>query len=116
MYSAENLTVSFGGFTLLDSIGFVVDKKEKIALVGKNGAGKSTLLKIFAGLQAPPQGRVVMPKDTVIGYLPQQKQFFSERTVKEETTLAFDYILQIEKELVQLNRELANRKDYESDS
>jgi len=116
MYSVENLTVSFGGFTLLDSIGFVVDKKEKIALVGKNGAGKSTLLKIFAGLQVPTQGRVAMPKDTVIGYLPQQKQFFSERTVKEETTLAFDYILQIEKELAQLNGELANRKDYESDS
>ena len=116
MYSVENLTVSFGGFTLLDSIGFVVDKKERIALVGKNGAGKSTLLKIFAGLQEPTQGRVVMPKDTVIGYLPQQMQFFSKRTVKEEATLAFESILQMETKLEQLNRELAHRNDFESES
>ena len=116
MYSVENLTVSFGGFTLLDSIGFVVDKKERIALVGKNGAGKSTLLKIFAGLQEPTQGRVVMPKDAIVGYLPQQMQFFSERTVKEETTLAFESILQIEAKLEQLNRELAHRNDFESES
>jgi len=116
MYSIENLTVSFGGFTLLDSIGFVVDRKERIALVGKNGAGKTTLLKIFAGLQAPTQGRVVMPKDVVIGYLPQQMQFFSERTVKEEATLAFEPILQMNAKLEQLNHELALRKDYESES
>jgi len=116
MYSVENLTVSFGGFTLLDSVGFVVDKKERIALVGKNGAGKTTLLKIFAGLQEPTKGRVVMPKDVVIGYLPQQKQFFSERTVKEETTLAFESILQMETKLEQLNREMAHRNDFESES
>ena len=116
MYSVENLTVAFGGFTLLDSIGFVVDRKDRIALVGKNGAGKSTLLKIFAGLQEPTQGRVTMPKDTVIGYLPQQMQFFSDRTVKEEATLAFEFILQMAAQLEQLNQELTNRKDYESES
>jgi len=116
MYSVENLTVSFGSFTLLDSIGFVVDKKDRIALVGKNGAGKSTLLKIFAGLQAPVQGRIAMPKDAVIGYLPQQMQFFSNRTVKEEATLAFESILQMEAKLEQLNHELAHRNDYESES
>jgi len=116
MYSVENLTVSFGSFTLLDSIGFVVDRKDRIALVGKNGAGKSTLLKIFAGLQAPAQGRIAMPKDAVIGYLPQQMQFFSERTVKEEATLAFEPILQMEANLDRLNHELAHRSDYESES
>ncbi|MCL1932743.1 MAG: ATP-binding cassette domain-containing protein, partial [Candidatus Azobacteroides sp.] len=116
MYSVENLTVSFGGFTLLDSIGFVVDKKDRIALVGKNGAGKSTLLKIFAGLQEPTQGRITMPKDVVVGYLPQQMQFFSKRTVKEEATLAFESILQMETKLEELNRELTHRKDYESES
>jgi len=116
MYSVENLTVSFGSFTLLDSIGFVVDRKDRIALVGKNGAGKSTLLKIFARLQEPTQGRVVMPKDAVVGYLPQQMQFFSERTVKEEATLAFENILQMETNLEQINHELTHRKDYESES
>ena len=116
MYSVENLTVAFGSFTLLDSIGFVVDRKDRIALVGKNGAGKSTLLKIFAGLQEPTQGKVVIPKDAVIGYLPQQMQFFSERTVKEEATLAFENILQMETKLEQLNHELTHRKDYESES
>ena len=116
MYSVENLTVAFGGFTLLDSIGFVIDRKERVALVGKNGVGKTTLLKIFAGLQEPTQGKVVIPKDTVIGYLPQQMQFFSVRTVKEEAMLAFEPILQMEAELEKLNHELSHRKDYESES
>ena len=116
MYSVENLTVSFGGFTLLDSIGFVVDRKDRIALVGKNGAGKTTLLRIFAGLQEPTGGKVVMHRDTVIGYLPQQMQLFSERTVKEEATLAFESVLQMKAKVDRLNQELANRKDYESES
>jgi len=116
MYSVEDLTVSFGGFTLLDSIGFVVDKKDRVALVGKNGAGKTTLLKIFAGLQEPTRGRVAMPKDAVIGYLPQQMQFFSERTVKDEAALAFESILQMEAKLDRLNQELTHRNDYESES
>jgi ATP-binding cassette subfamily F protein 3 len=116
MYSIEGLTVSFGNFTLLDEIGFVIDKKDKIALVGKNGAGKSTFLKIFAGLQKPTKGRVVVPRDTVVGYLPQQMQVTDERTVKEEASLAFSRVLQLEAELEKMNTELSNREDYESES
>jgi ATP-binding cassette subfamily F protein 3 len=116
MFSVEGLTVAFGGFTLLDSIGFVVDKKDRIALVGKNGAGKSTLLKIFAGLQEPTQGRVSMPKDATIGYLPQQMRFQTGRSVKEEAFLAFESILKMEADLENRNRELMQREDYESES
>jgi ATP-binding cassette subfamily F protein 3 len=116
MYSVEGLTVSFGSFTLLDEIGFVVDKKDRIALVGKNGAGKSTLLKIFAGLQEATKGRVSMPKDATIGYLPQQMQLWDERSVREEASLAFEDILQMETELEKLNQELSYREDYESDT
>jgi ATP-binding cassette subfamily F protein 3 len=116
MFSVENLTVSFGSFTLLDEIGFVIDKKDKIALVGKNGAGKSTLLKIFAGLQEPTRGRAVVPRDAVVGYLPQQMQVTDSRTVKEEASLAFGRVLQWKAELEQMNGELANREDYESES
>ena len=74
MISVEGLTVEFGGFTLFDDISFVVNKKDRIALVGKNGAGKSTMLKIFAGLQSPTSGTVSVPKEVTIGYLPQQTQ------------------------------------------
>jgi ATP-binding cassette subfamily F protein 3 len=116
MYSVEGLTVSFGSFTLLDEIGFVVDKKDRIALVGKNGAGKSTLLKIFAGLYEPSKGRVSMPKEATIGYLPQQMQLLDERTVREEASLAFESILQMEAELEKLNLELTQREDYETES
>ncbi|MDR2622091.1 MAG: ABC-F family ATP-binding cassette domain-containing protein [Dysgonamonadaceae bacterium] len=116
MFSIENVTVSFGGFTLLDEIGFVIDKKDKIALVGKNGAGKSTLLKIFAGLQEPTKGKVVIPRDAIVGYLPQQMQVTDERTVKEEASLAFSRIMQLETDLEKMNTELANREDYESES
>ncbi|MCL1938337.1 MAG: ABC-F family ATP-binding cassette domain-containing protein [Candidatus Azobacteroides sp.] len=116
MFSIENLTVSFGGFTLLDDIGFVVDKKDKIALIGKNGAGKSTLLKIFAGLYEPTQGKVSMPKGAKVGYLPQQMVLLDERTVREEATLAFSHIREMEAELEKRNRELAERDDYESES
>lgn len=116
MYSIENLTVSFGGFTLLDEIGFVVDRKDKIALVGRNGAGKSTLLKIFAGLSEPSKGRISIPKDSTIGYLPQQMILVDERTVREEASLAFEHILQMEANLENLNLELTRREDYDSDS
>jgi ATP-binding cassette subfamily F protein 3 len=116
MFSIENLTVSFGGFTLLDKIGFVIDKKDKIALVGKNGAGKSTLLKIFAGLQEPTKGKVVIPRDSIVGYLPQQMRVTDERTVKEEAALAFSRIMQMESDLENMNIELATREDYNSES
>lgn len=116
MISIEGLTVEFGGFTLLDGLSFVVNKKDRIALVGKNGAGKSTLLKILAGLQQPTSGTVSVPRDTTIGYLPQQMQLEDTRTVREEAELAFAHIHETEAEIDRINRELSARTDYESDA
>ncbi len=115
MFSAEELTVEFGGFTLFDKISFVVDKKDRIALVGKNGAGKSTLLKIFAGLTAPSRGQVSMPKGVTIGYLPQHMQLSDTRTVLEEASLAFSHIREMEKTIEELNIQLSERTDYDSE-
>lgn len=114
--SIEGLTVEFGSFMLFDDISFVVNKKDRIALVGKNGAGKSTMLKIFAGLQQPSRGNVSFPKDTTIGYLPQQMRLQDGNTVLEEASLAFDHIKRIENELDDVNHQLAERTDYESEA
>lgn len=116
MISVEGLTVEFGGFTLFDGLSFVVNKKDRIALVGKNGAGKSTLLKIFAGLQSPTSGVVSIPKDITIGYLPQHMQLADSRTVREEAECAFEHIHILEKEIEKLNLQLAERTDYETGS
>jgi ATP-binding cassette subfamily F protein 3 len=116
MISVDGLTVDFGGFTLFDDISFVVNKKDRIALVGKNGAGKSTMLKIFAGLQLPTSGTVTIPKDVTVGYLPQQMKVADGHTVKEEAERAFEHIHALEKEIEKLNSELAERTDYESES
>ena len=116
MISVEGLTVEFGGFTLFDDVSFVVNKKDRIALVGKNGAGKSTMLKIFAGLQSPTSGTVSIPKETTIGYLPQQMQLTDSRTVREESEQAFGHIQEMEKDIERLNLELAERTDYETES
>ena len=116
MISVEGLTVEFGGFMLFDDVSFVVNKKDRIALVGKNGAGKSTMLKIFAGLQSPTSGTVSIPKETTIGYLPQQMQLTDSRTVREEAEQAFGHIQKMEKEIERLNLELAERTDYETES
>ena len=116
MISVEGLTVEFGGFTLFDDVSFVLNKKDRIALVGKNGAGKSTMLKIFAGLQSPTSGTVSIPKETTIGYLPQQMQLTDSRTVREEAEQAFGHIQEMEKEIERLNLELAERTDYETES
>jgi len=116
MISVENLQVEFGGFTLFDDVSFVINKKDRIALVGKNGAGKSTLLKILAGLQSPTHGTVSIPKETTIGYLPQQMQLKDTRTVREEAELAFEQIHEMEREINRLNEELAERTDYESEA
>lgn len=116
MISVEGLTVEFGGFTLFDSISFVVNKKERIALVGKNGAGKSTMLKIFAGLQPPTRGNVSVPRDVTIGYLPQHMTLKEGNTVMEEAALAFSHIQKIETELEHVNKQLAERTDYESEA
>ena len=116
MISIDGLTVEFDGFTLLDGLSFVVNNKDRIALVGKNGAGKSTLLKILAGMQAPTSGIVSVPKDTTIGYLPQQMQLSDSRTVREEAERAFEHIHLMEEEINRLNTELAERTDYESET
>jgi ATPase components of ABC transporters with duplicated ATPase domains len=115
MISVESLTVDFGGFSLFDDVSFVVNKKDRIALVGKNGAGKSTMLKIFAGLQQPTTGVVSVPKDVTIGYLPQQMQLTDSCTVREEAEKAFDAIRQMEKTIEGLNLQLAERTDYDSE-
>lgn len=116
MISVEGLTVEFGGFTLFDDISFVLNKKERIALVGKNGAGKSTMLKIFPGLQQPTRGNVSLPKDVSIGYLPQHMTLNEGNTVFEEASLAFEHIHKMELELEEVNKQLAERTDYESES
>lgn len=116
MISVEGLTVEFGGFTLFDEVSFVVNKKDRIALVGKNGAGKSTLLKIFAGLQSPTAGTVSIPREVTIGYLPQHMQLKDFRTVRQEAEEAFDTVREMERQIEKLNLELAERTDYESEA
>ena len=114
MFAAENLTVDFTGTPLFEDISFLINPKEKIALVGKNGAGKSTLLKIFAGLQQPSHGRVVIPKNATIGYLPQHLLIKDEKTVLEDVKSAFSKLLDTQAILDKLNNELASRTDYDS--
>jgi len=116
MISVDGLTVEFGGFALFDSVSFVVNKKDRIALVGKNGAGKSTMLKIFAGIQNPTRGIVTVPKDVSIGYLPQHMIHEDGRTVLEEAETAFKAIFELQEEIEQINVALGVREDYESDS
>ncbi len=116
MISIDALTVEFGATTLFKNISFVINEKDRIALMGKNGAGKSTLLKIIAGARAPQGGNVSVPKDKVVAYLPQHLMNQSQRTVFEETAQAFEHILKMEKEIAALNQELESRTDYESES
>ena len=116
MVSVDGLTVEFGGSTLFSDISFVINEKDRIALMGKNGAGKSTLLKILAGVRTATRGQVSAPKDTVIAYLPQHLMTEDGRTVFEETSQAFAHLHQMEAEIEALNKELAERTDYESDS
>ncbi len=116
MVSVEHLTVEFGGTPLFDDIGFLVNPKDKIALVGKNGAGKTTLLRIFAGKQTPTSGKIVFPKDFSIGYLPQHMIHNEGTTVFEEAEKAFEHITRLQNEIEKMNVELAERTDYESPS
>ena len=115
MVSVEQLTVEFGGRPLFDGISFLVNPKDKIALVGKNGAGKTTLLRLFAGQQQPTHGNIVRPKDVTIGYLPQHLLVKDQRTVQEEVELAFSEIHVIQQHLDKLNVAIAERTDYETD-
>ncbi|MCQ2246576.1 MAG: ATP-binding cassette domain-containing protein [Bacteroidaceae bacterium] len=115
MITVENLAVEFGGTTLFSGISFQINEKDRIALMGKNGAGKSTLLKILAGVRQPTRGSVSAPKDCVIAYLPQHLMTEDGRTVFEETAQVFAYLKETEKEIDELNNQLATRTDYESD-
>ncbi len=115
MISVESIAVEFGGTTLFDNISFQVNEKDRIALMGKNGAGKSTLLKILAGVRPPTRGKVVVPKDCTIAYLPQHLMTEDGRTVFEEASQAFAHLKEMEAEIESLNQELATRTDYESD-
>ncbi len=115
MVSVDGLTVEFGGTTLFSDISFVINEKDRIALMGKNGAGKSTLLKILAGVRTATRGTVSAPKDTVIAYLPQHLMTEDGRTVFEEASQAFAHLHEMEAHIEDLNRQLAERTDYESE-
>lgn len=115
MVSVDGLAVEFGGTTLFSDISFVINDKDRIALMGKNGAGKSTLLKILAGVRQATRGQVSAPKDTVIAYLPQHLMTEDGRTVFEEASQAFAHLHSMEAEIEELNKQLAERTDYESD-
>ena len=116
MISINNVSVLFGDYALLDSISFLVNKRDRIGLTGRNGAGKSTLLKILAGVQEPSEGSVSMPSGLKVGYLPQTKVYAEGKTVREEAGTAFNDVLGLQREVERLHAELAERTDYESDS
>lgn len=116
MVSIQSLSVEFSAKSLFDNISYVINRRDKIALVGKNGAGKSTMLKIIAGLQQPTSGIVAVQQDISIGYLPQQLEINDSMTVAEEVKKAFAHIDKLKSQIDSLSEELANRTDYESDS
>ncbi|MBR5197348.1 MAG: ABC-F family ATP-binding cassette domain-containing protein, partial [Alistipes sp.] len=114
MISLDNLTISYGGWTLFDSISFMINPKDRIGLVGKNGAGKTTLLRVITGEQQPTEGAVSINGECTIGYLPQQMRVADTTTLVAETAKAFDVVLKIEADIERLTNEIASRTDYES--
>lgn len=116
MISIERLKVEFGATPLFEDVSFVINKKDRIALVGKNGAGKSTMLKILAGLQNPTDGTVAVQRGVTVGYLPQVMVLSDTHTVMEEAETAFSHIFEMQQSLDRMNRELAERTDYDSES
>lgn len=116
MISVNNVSVIFGGFYLLDSVSFLINKKDRIGLTGRNGAGKSTTLKMLAGIQTPSEGNISMASEVRIGYLPQTKVYTDGNTVREEAKKAFADLFALKDEVMRLNMELAKREDYESDA
>ena len=112
--SLDNLTISYGGWTLFDGISFMINPKDRIGLVGKNGAGKTTLLRVITGEQQPTEGAVTINGECTIGYLPQQMRVADTTTLVAETAKAFDEVLRIEAEIERLTAEIASRTDYES--
>ena len=115
MISLDNLTVSYGGWTLFDNISFLINEKDRIGLVGKNGAGKTTLLRIITGEQQPTEGAVTINGECTIGYLPQQMRVADTTTLMADTEKAFDEVLRLEAEIERLTAEIATRTDYESE-
>lgn len=115
MISVENISVEFGARPLFEGVSFVVNRKDRIALVGKNGAGKSTLLKILAGMQQPTRGVLSVQRDVTLGYLPQVMVISDEHTVIEETEKAFEHISDLQEQIERMSAELAERTDYESE-
>ena len=115
MISLDKIRVSFGGFDLLKEVSFLITPDDRIGLIGKNGAGKTTLLKLIAGATEPSSGNVNIPKDTKIGYLPQEMKITDHRTLKEETLSAFEDIIKLEKKIANLNNEIASESDYHSE-
>ena len=115
MISVEKLKVEFNAQALFSEVSYVINEKDKIALVGNNGAGKSTMLKIIAGIQKPTSGRVAVPRDTTIGYLPQVMRLADERSVMEEVKLAFSSMIELRDSLDRMTAEMAERTDYESE-
>ena len=114
MVSVDNLKVEFGVTPLFEDVSYVINKRDRIALVGKNGAGKSTMLKILAGIQAPTSGSVSVPRDVTIGYLPQVMILSDKHTVMEEAEMAFEHIFDLQASIERMNQELADRTDYDS--
>lgn len=115
MISVRNITVEFNATKLLDDISYTINRRDRIALVGKNGAGKSTMLKIIAGLQNPTSGAVAVPNDTTIGYLPQQMEVADSTTLADEVRKAFGHIADMHRRLDDMNARLSERTDYESE-
>lgn len=115
MLIVESLKVELGDRLLFDNISFIINDKDRIALVGKNGAGKSTMLKILAGVNTNYKGTISCPDGTTVGYLPQIMKIVDGRTVREEASQAFDYIFKLQEEIEEMNRALETRTDYESD-
>ena len=115
MISLDNLTISYGGWTLFDGISFMINPKDRIGLVGKNGAGKTTLLRVITGEQQPTEGAVTINGECTIGYLPQQMRVADTTSLVAETAKAFDEVLRIEAEIERLTSEIGSRTDYESE-
>ena len=114
MISIQNLSMHFTGQDLFTDINFLIREKDRIGLVGKNGAGKTTLIRMIAGLEQPTHGSVVMSDDVTVGYLPQEMNIYSSKSVLEETMTAFEEVHRLEDEIVEIQDELSNREDYES--
>ena len=114
MISINNVTVAFGGFTLLNDINFHITDNDRIGLVGKNGAGKSTLLKLILGKNTPTEGKIMVPPGLTLGYLPQQMEHAKDKTVIDEALTAFNELFELHAKIEQTNTEIANRTDYDS--